>query len=102
MPKCLHKPSYFEYRFGHKSFYSEDGAWIIKINCTDECYFLCDRVYPQSKKLKADILVAFDREKNVCWKMVYNFLGIDEKTEKSTYILSEYPYSVFEHPCNLS
>ena len=44
-----------------------------------------------------DILVAFDR-KNVGWKMVYNFLGIDEKKiEKSTYIQSEYPYSVFEH-----
>ena len=33
----------------------------------------------QSKKLKDAILVALDRE-NVGWKMVYNFLGIDEKT----------------------
>ena len=54
------------------------------------------RVFTQSKKLKENILVAFDR-KNVGWKMVYNFLGIDEKKiEKSTYIQSEYPYSVFE------
>ena len=49
------------------------------INCKDDIYFLCDRVCTQSKKLKDDILVAFDRE-NVGWKMVYNFLGIDEKT----------------------
>ena len=34
--------------------------------------------------------------------MVYNFLGIDEKTEKSTYIWSECPYSVFEHPYSVS
>ena len=39
---------------------------------------------------------------NVGWKMVYNFLGIDEKTEKSTYIRSECPYSVFEHPYSVS
>ena len=34
--------------------------------------------------------------------MVYNFLGIDEKTEKSTYILSEYPYSNIRavYPCD--
>ena len=37
----------------------------------------------------------FDRE-NVGWKMVHYFLGIDEKTEKSTFIRSECPYSVFE------
>ena len=36
------------------------------------------------------------------WKMVYNFLGIDEKTEKSTYIRAECPYSVFEHPYSVS
>ena len=34
--------------------------------------------------------------------MVYNFLGIDEKIEKSTYIRSECPYSVFEHPYSVS
>ena len=47
---------------------------------------ICDRVSTQSKKLKDAILVAFDRE-NVGWKMVYNFLGIDEKkhAEISTY-----------------
>ena len=39
---------------------------------------------------------------NVGWKMVYNFLRIDEKTEKSTYIRSECPYSVFEHPYSIS
>ena len=39
---------------------------------------------------------------NVGWKMMYNFLGIDEKTEKSTYIRSECPYSVFEHPYSVS
>ena len=48
-------------------------------------YFLCDRVCTQSKKLKEDILVAFDWKK-VGVKMVYNFLGIDEETEKSTKI----------------
>ena len=36
---------------------------MIEINCTDDNYFLCDRVYTQSKKLKKDILVTFDREK---------------------------------------
>ena len=36
---------------------------------------------------------------NVGRKMVYNFLGIDEQNiEKSTYIWSECPYSVLEHP----
>ena len=45
----------------------------------DNNYFLCDRVCTQSKKLEEDILVAFD-QKNVVWKMVYNFLDIDEKT----------------------
>ena len=57
----------------------EDRAGIIEISCTDNKYFLCDRVCTQSKKLKEDILVAFDRE-SAGWKMVYNFLGIDEKT----------------------
>ena len=36
------------------------------------------------------------------WKMVYNFLGIDENIEKSTYIRSECPYSVFEHLYSVS
>ena len=39
---------------------------------------------------------------NVGWKMVYNFLAIDEKTEKSTYIRSDCPYSVFEHTYSVS
>ena len=30
----------------------EDRAWIIEINCTDDNFFLCDRVCSQSKKLK--------------------------------------------------
>ena len=34
-------------------------ARIIEINCTDDIYFICDRVCTQSKRLK-DILVAFD------------------------------------------
>ena len=38
-------------------------ARIIEINCMDGNYFLCDRVCAQSKKLKKDILVAFDQEK---------------------------------------
>ena len=50
--------------------------------------------------LKEDILVASDRNK-VGWKMVYNFYGIDKKTEKSTYIRSEYACIVFEHPCSV-
>ena len=29
----------------------------------DDSYFLCDIVCTQTKKLKVDILVAFDREK---------------------------------------
>ena len=33
------------------------------INCTDSNYFLSERVCTQSKKLKEDILVAFDRNK---------------------------------------
>ena len=74
-----YKASYFEYRLFHKIFSGEDRAWIIEINCMDDNYFLCDKVCTQSKKLKEDILVAFDRE-NVGWKMVYNFLGIYEKT----------------------
>ena len=45
----------------------------------DDNYFIYDRVCTQSKKLRDDILVAFDRE-NMGWKMVYIFLGIDEKT----------------------
>ena len=36
-------------------------------------------VCTQSKKLKIDILVAFEWE-NVGWQMVYNLLRIDEKT----------------------
>ena len=37
------------------------------------------------------------------WTMVHSFLGIDEKnTEKSIYIQSEYPCSVFEHPDSVS
>ena len=42
-------------------------------------FHICDRVSTQSKKLKDAILVAFGRG-SVGWKMVYNFLGIDEKT----------------------
>ena len=72
MPGYPHEASYFEYRLCHKIF----SGLNLKINCTDN---ICDRVSTQSKKLKDAILVAFDCE-NVEWKMVYNFLGIDEKT----------------------
>ena len=51
----------------------------------DNNYFLCDRVCTQRKKLKEDILVEFDR-KNVGWKMVYNFLDIDEKKHREIYL----------------
>ena len=47
----------------------------------DNC-FIRYRVCPQSKKLKEDILVVFDQE-NVGWKLVYNFLGIDEKRQRN-------------------
>ena len=60
MPGYPHKAFYFKYRLCHKIFSGEDQAWIIEINCTDYSYFLCDRVWTQSKKLKEDILVAFD------------------------------------------
>ena len=53
----------------------------------DDNYFLCDRVCTQSKKIKEDIQVAFDQE-NVGWKMVYNFLGIDEKKYREIYFHS--------------
>ena len=43
---------------------------------------ICDRVSTQSKKHKDAILVAFIGG-NVGWKMVYNFLGIDEKTKRN-------------------
>ena len=45
----------------------------------DSCFF-CDRVCTQSKILKEDILVVFDRGKMWAGKWCYNFLGIDEKT----------------------
>ena len=63
MPAYPHKASYFEYRLCHKIFSGEYRAWIIEINCTDDNYFLCDRVCTLSKKLKEDILVVFDQEK---------------------------------------
>ena len=79
MPGYPHTASYFEYRLCNIFFSGEDKSLNKEINCMDDSYFLCDRVCTQRKKLKEDILVAFDRE-NVGWKMVYNFLGIDEKT----------------------
>ena len=74
-----HKASYFEYRLCHKIFDGKDRTWIIEINCTDDSYFLCDSVCTQSKKL-------YEGYPGSVWsgklgrKMVYNFLGIDEKT----------------------
>ena len=82
MPEYPHKASYFEYRLCHKIFSGKDRARIIEINCTDNNYFLCDRVCTQCRKLEEAILVVFDWE-NVGWKMMYYFLGIDEKTQKN-------------------
>ena len=73
MPGYRHKASYFEYRLCHNFLSGEDWACIIEISCTDDNFFLCDRVlrgYPGT------VLIG----KNVGWKKVYNFLGIDEKT----------------------
>ena len=76
MPGYPHKSSYFEYRLCHKILSGERSGLNLEISCTDN---ICDRVSTQSKKLKDAIMVAFDRG-NVGWKMVYSFLGIDEKT----------------------
>ena len=77
MPGYIQKASFFEHRLRH-NFFSGEG-----LNYRNKLYgqqlLPCDRVCYLSKKLKEDILVAFDWE-NVGWKMVYNFLGIDEKT----------------------
>ena len=80
MPGYPHKASYFEYRLCHKIYSGEDRVRNIEINCTDDNCFLSDRVCTQSKKLKEDILVAFDRGK----------CGLG------------YSYNVFEHPCSVS
>ena len=51
----------------------------MEINCIDDNNLFCDRVVPKVRSLKRIswwCLVA----KNVGLKMVYNFLGIDEKT----------------------
>ena len=78
MPGYAHKASYFEYRFCHKTFSGENVARIIEINCTDDNYFLCDRVcflfvteFGLKLRCLKRILVAFDWEKSG--------LGIDEK-----------------------
>ena len=63
MPGYPHKASYFEYRLCHKIYSGDDQARIIEISCTDGNYFLCDRVFTQSKNLKEDILLAFDWKK---------------------------------------
>ena len=70
MPGYPHKASYFEYRLCHKILVAKIEPEIIEINCTDENYFLSDRVCSESKNHKEDILVAFDRE-NVGWKILY-------------------------------
>ena len=82
MPIYPHKASYFEYRLYHKIFSVKVRALIKEINCMDDNCFIRYRVCPQSKKLKEDILVVFDQE-NVGWKLVYNFLGIDEKRQRN-------------------
>ena len=55
MPGYPHKASYIQYRLSHKLFSGDDRDWITEINCTDND--------SQIKKLKEDILVAFDQEK---------------------------------------
>ena len=65
----------------------------------------CDKVYTQSQKLYEDILTSLDRG-NVGWKMVYNFLGKDEKHgEISTYFrFKHYCGKEVRHffPCSVS
>ena len=63
MPGYPYKASYFEYRLCHIFLSGEDQAQMIEISCTDNIIFFHDIVCAQSKKLKEDILVAFDREK---------------------------------------
>ena len=75
-PGYPQKASYFEYRLCHNFCSGKDQTWIIEISCTDNNYFLCDRVCSQSQRYPGSVLIG----KNVGWKMVYNFLGRDEKT----------------------
>ena len=96
MPGYPHKASNIQYRLWRKLFSGDDRDWIIEINCTDNDYFLSDRVRTQTKKLKEDILVAFDGE-NVGWKIVYNFLGIDEKTLRNLLIFYQNVRTVYSY-----
>ena len=96
MPGYPHNASYFEYRLCHNFFRSKDRACIIEISCTDNNYFLCDRVCTQSKKHKEDVLVAFEWE-NVGWKMVYNFLGIDEKIKRNLFTFDQNVCTVYSN-----
>ena len=73
---------------------------MIEISCTDNIKFLCDRVCVQSKKLKEDILVAFDQEK--CGlEMVYNSLGIDEKTWRNLLTFDQNVCTVYSNICTV-
>ena len=42
-------------------------------------------------------MVAFDRGKNVGWKMVYNFLGRDEKTDRNLLTFDQNIRSVYSN-----
>ena len=55
---------------------------ISIINARSSQLKFCDRVCTQSKKIYEDILASLGR-KNVGWKMVYTFLGKDEKTRRN-------------------
>ena len=68
-----------------------------------QLFSLCQSLYSKVRKLWGiDILLAFDLEKYGLENgVLLSGYGWDN-IEKSTYIWSEYPCSVFEHPCSVS
>ena len=91
----------YPHKASYKFFSAEDRVWIIEINCTDAIIFFVTEFVLKVRSLKR---ISWERliRKYVGWKMVHNFLDIYEKTEKSTYIWSEYSYSVFNNPYSVS
>ena len=68
----------------------------MEINCIDDNNVFCDRVVPKVRSLKRIswwCLVA----KNVGLKMVYNFLGIDEKTQRNFLIFDKNIRTVYSN-----
>ena len=62
------------------------GHYISIIKARSSPLKFCDRVCTQSRTLNEDILASLDQEK--CGlKLVYNFLGEDEKTQRNLYLL---------------